>query len=98
MVMVVSESQAARHARFVSADLVRARIGHLRSQACETCGRTAPHPASATPRERAPRRERMTTPIAQLRIKVKNKVGTYSPLRHGWVCPSHLRPCTDAAP
>ncbi|KFG69243.1 hypothetical protein JH26_13825 [Microvirga sp. BSC39] len=39
---VEGESQAARHARFVSADLDRTRIVHPRSQACETCGRTAP--------------------------------------------------------
>ncbi len=72
------ESQAARHARFVSADLDQARIGHPRSQVCETCGGTAPCPASATPRERAPRRARMSLAIAQLRAEVKNKVRTCS--------------------
>ena len=52
------------------------RIGHPRSQACETCGGTAPYPASATPRERAPRRARMHNDIAKVRATVKNKVGT----------------------
>jgi hypothetical protein len=57
----------------------KARIGHPRLQGCEACGGTAPCPASATPRERAPRRERMHNDIAELRAKVKNKVRTFAP-------------------
>ena len=60
------------------ADLLRQRprVGLPRPQACETCGGTAPRPASATPRERAPHRTRMSVAIAQLRRDVKNKVRT----------------------
>jgi len=60
------------------ADLLRQRprVGLPRPQVCETCGGTAPRPASATPRERAPRRTRMSVAIAQLRATVKNKVRT----------------------
>jgi hypothetical protein len=76
MCVVVSESRTAHHARFVSADLEASQIGHLRSQACETCGRTAPRPTLATPRERAPHRTRMSVAIAQLRRIVKNKMRT----------------------
>ena len=54
----------------------KARIGHPRAQDFETCGGTAPYPASATPRERAPRRERMHNDIAELKATVKNKMGT----------------------
>jgi len=54
-----------------------ARIGHLRSQGCEACGRTAPRPTAATPRERAPHRTRMFLAIAELRRIVKNKVRTH---------------------
>ena len=60
------------------ADLLRQRprVGLPRPQACETCGGTAPRPASATPRERAPHRTRMSVAIAELRATVKNKVRT----------------------
>src|SRR5688572_11869716 len=74
------ESQAARHARFFSGGPDRARIDLPRPQTCETCGGTAPCPASATPRERAPRQVRMSTDIAELRTEVKNKVRTCPPL------------------
>src|SRR5215203_5732154 len=75
---VKGKSRTARHARFVSADLDQARIGHPRSQVCETCGGTALRPTLATPRERAPRRAGIHNDIAQLRKLVKNKVGTSS--------------------
>jgi len=60
------------------ADLLRQRprVGLPRPQVCETCGGTAPRPASATPRERAPHRTRMNHDIAELRAEVKNKVRT----------------------
>jgi len=60
------------------ADLLRQRprVGLPRPQVCETCGGTAPRPASATPRERAPHRTRMPVAIAELRASVKNKVRT----------------------
>ena len=45
-------------------------------QACETCRRTVPRPASATPRERAPRRTGMRNDIAKVAAAVKNKGGT----------------------
>src|SRR5215204_1678013 len=91
--MMESESRTARHARFVSADLDQARIGHPRSQACETCGGTALRPTLATPRERAPRRAGIHNDIAQLRNLVKNKVGTLLLLspRHGRTCCGHPR-------
>src|SRR5215213_1195849 len=76
MDVVRCESRTARHARFVSADLDQARIGHPRSQACEACGGTALRPTLATPRERAPRRAGMHNDIAQLRNLVKNKART----------------------
>jgi|GEM_PF-5833591 len=102
------ESQAARHARFVSADLEACQIGHPRSQACEACGGTAPRPTAATPRERAPRRARMTTDIAKVRRIVKNKVRTYplpslSPVRERVACAAgrergRVRPTTPPLP
>jgi len=63
------------------ADLLRQspRVGLPRPQGCETCGGTAPRLASATPRERAPHRTRMSVAIAQLRASVKNKVRTLHP-------------------
>ena len=60
------------------ADLLRQRprVGLPRPQVCEACGGTAPRPASATPRERAPHRTRMPVAIAELAAEVKNKVRT----------------------
>ncbi len=55
-----------------------ARIGHPRSQVCETCGGTAPCPVLATPRERAPRRAGIGDVIAKARSTVKNKMRTLS--------------------
>ena len=82
--VVKVKSRTARHARFVSGGPGRARIDLPRPQACETCGGTAPRPASATPRERAPHRTRMYNDIAELAAIVKNKVRTYSQPTTSW--------------
>jgi hypothetical protein len=94
MDVVEGESRTAHHARLVSADLEACQIGHLRSQACEACGRTAPRPTLATPRERAPHWTRMSLAIAEVRTEVKNKVRTYPHLTPSW--PGLSRPSTSA--
>jgi hypothetical protein len=72
----------------------KARIGHPRSQVCETCGGTAPRPVLATPRERAPRRARMSLAIAELRATVKNKMRTFA-YRHASLRPHPEEDCAS---
>ncbi|EIM28849.1 hypothetical protein MicloDRAFT_00024940 [Microvirga lotononidis] len=65
------------HGTFRRLDLDQHRAAKgLPSQVCETCGRTVPHPTTATPRERAPRQAGMGNDIAKVHPPVKNKVRT----------------------